>query len=288
MNNSFQPGKTYTITYSSKLKDKWGQELGQDYVFSFTEPDADPSLSLGTYLPVLFTRPEDPTISVQAVNLNSINVSHGSMSLDDFLRTEADYNYRQTFIPADLQTKTVNPGLARNDNQPMAITLSDSPLATGFYYTNVDSPELQNRQNNQHTLVVSNLNVTLKASPSEVLLWAMDLRTQSPAKNIALALYDNKGGKVASGSTDEKGLWRGQLPEGVDNGDLYAILGQPGDDLFGVANSGWSQGLSSWDFGLRSDNSGPRPEVYVYTERPVYRPGDIIHYRGIVKNWYDG
>ena len=53
-------------------------------------------------------------------------------------------------------------------------------------------------------------------------------------------------------------------------------------------NSGWSQGISPWDFGLRSDSSGPRPEVYVYTERPVYRPGDIIHYRGILKNWYDG
>ena len=288
VNGFFTPGQTYTITLSANLKDQWGQALGTDYVFTFTEPDAAPSLSMGGYQQVFFTRPDDPVLSVQAVNLNTLTVSRGSMPLDDFLRIQTDYQYRQTYTPADLQTWTVKPGLARNDNQPVAIKLSDDPLMPGYYYTNVDSPEIQYHDNSQRMLVVSNLNVTLKSSAAEALLWAMDLRTQSPAQSVPLSLYNSKGELLANGTTDEKGLWRGPLFNGPASGSIYAILGEPGDDQFGAAASSWSQGISPWDFNLRSDGSGPRSEAYLYTERPVYRPGDVVYYRGILRNWYDG
>ncbi len=288
LNGNFKPGQRYTVTFSPNLKDRWGQTLGRDYTFSFTEPDAQPDLATGTFLPALFTRPDDPRISVQAVNVNTIIVSHGTLSLDDFMRFQNDYQFKQNFAPADLQTRSLNPGLSLNDNQPVDIDLSSNPLPTGFYFINIDSPEVSTRNTNLHTLVVSNLNVTIKASPSEVLIWAVDLRSQLPASNIPVRLYDEKSGNLASGVTDERGLWQSQISNPLNNGNIYAILGQPGDDQFGVAASDWGQGISPWDFGLRSDTSRARPEVYLYTERPVYRPRDTIHYRGILKNWYDG
>jgi uncharacterized protein YfaS (alpha-2-macroglobulin family) len=290
LNGGFIPGQHYTVTFSSALKDRWGQALGQDYVFSFTERDADPNLSMGTYLPVLFTRPDDPRVSVNAVNLNTVIVSQGTMPLGDFLHTQTDYNFQQSYTPADLQTQTLTPNLPRNDNQPLVIDLSASPLTPGFYFVNVDSPDIQNRNDNRHALVVSNINLTLKASPSEVLVWAIDLRTQSPVKNVPIKLYDEKANNIASGVSDERGLWRAPLQAGqiADGSNLYAILGQPGDDQFGVAASSWGEGISPWDFGLSYATSGTRPEVYLYSERPVYRPGDTVHYRGVLKNWYDG
>jgi uncharacterized protein YfaS (alpha-2-macroglobulin family) len=283
----FTPGKTYAITFSANLKDRWGMALGQDFVFTFTEPDAAPSLSAG-YQQTLFTRPEDPILSVQAVNLNEITVSRGSLSLDDFLRIEMDYNYQQNFTPEALQTWTVKPGLPRNDNQPVAINLHDGPLTPGFYYVNLDSPEIEFHNNTSRTLLVSNLNVTLKVNATEILLWAMDLRTQTPVQNVSVTLYDSKGGQAASGKTDENGLWRGLPRAEMAGHSIYAILGQPGDDQFGAANSNWNQGISPWEFGVRTDSSGPNNEVYLYSERPVYRPGDVVYYRGILRNWYDG
>ena len=288
INAGYTPGQRYTITYSPDLKDRWGQALGQDFVFTFTEPDASPDLRLGSYLPVLFTRPDDPRISAQAVNLNTIVVSHAALSLDDFMRFQNDYTFQQNALPAGLQSRSLNPGLRRNDNQPLIIDLSDNPLPTGLYFTNVESPELETRGANRRTLVVSNLNVTIKASPSEVLVWAIDLRTQQPAQNIPIRLVDEQNVSLASGLTDQRGLWRGPISKSAKSNNVYAILGQPGDDQFGMAASNWGQGISPWDFGLRSDTSAARPQAYLYTERPVYRPGDTVYYRGILKNWYDG
>ncbi len=288
VNGKFNPGQRYSITFPANLKDRWGQALGQDYVFSYSEPDADPSLNLGSYQQVMFTRPDDPRISVQALNLNTIFVSHGQMTLADFLNFQADYNFQNNYIPADQQSFTLNPNLPRNDNQPLAIDLSSGPLSPGFYFFNIDSPDLQYHNGNQRVLAVSNLNTTIKISPTEVLVWAVDLRTHLPAQNIQITLYDNKSKPIASGVTDVRGLWRGPVAEPAGYGNVYAILGQVGEDQFGVASSNWNMGVSSWDFGLSSDPSGPRPEAYLYTERPVYRPGDTVRYRGILKNGYDG
>ena len=289
MSYTFQPGQTYTITFSAHLKDRYGQELGKDTIFTFTEPDASPSLAPGGYLPVLFTRPEDPTVSVQAVNLNTLTVSSGSMSLDDFLRTRTDYNFWQSYSPADLQTWTVNPQLPRNDNQPVTIAISTHPLATGFYYTNIDSTELQYHYNNRRTLVVSNVNLTFKISATEALVWAVDLRTHTPVQNMPVTLYDRNGVSYLSGATDENGLWRGQLSstDSYHNED-YAILGQPGDDQFAIAKAGWNEGVSPGYFGITNILSNPTREAYLYTDRPVYRPGDTVHYRAILRQAYDG
>ncbi len=293
VSGGFNPGKTYTITFSAMLKDRWGQSLTDAGIFTFTEPDAQPALNLANYSQVMFTRPEDPAISVQAVNINTITVSRGSMSLDDFQRTLADYNLQQSFIPANNQTFTVSPGSEHNANQAVDIKLSDKPLTPGIYALNIDSSEVQYHNNyNKRTLVVSNINVTIKTSPTEALIWAVDLRKQTPVTNIPVVLYDQKNVVIATGVTDEHGLFRGQLPQPpsdpMDRAIIHAILGQPGDDQFGMAMTSWGMGISPWDFNLRSDTGGPRLEAYLYSERPVYRPGDVVHYRGILKNGYDG
>ena len=285
------PGKTYTVTFSGKLADRWGQELGQDFVFNFSEPDAQPSLDLGSYIPVLFTRPEDPRISVQAVNINNITVTKGSLSLDDFVHFEEDYQFQQSYIATDQESWNINPGLTRNENQPVMIELNSSPLNTGLYLVNTETNEVPYPSNNRRGLVISNLNVTMKSNAGEVLLWAIDLRTQLPAQNLPvriLATKDNQILEIATGTTDAKGLWHGPIARPSEYGSLYAVLAQPGEDQFGMAANTWDMGISPWDFSLRYDGSGKRPEVYLYSERPVYRPGDSVFYRGILRNWYDG
>jgi len=291
VNGTFVPGQIYTVTFSANLKDRWGQALGQDYIFSFIEPDAAPSLNLGNYSSVLFTRPEDPRISVQAVNVNNVFVSRGTLSLADFLRLRQDYQFLQSYTAVDQQNWTINPNLPRNDNQPVVIDLTDTALSPGLYFINVASPEAQTQNSNRRMLVVSNLNVTFKTSPSEVLVWAIDLRTQLPAQNIPVRLVWQIGEdirEIANGVTDERGLWRGPYSPLAEYGNLLAVLGQPGDDQFGMASSGWDMGVSPWDFSLSYDSSAARPEVYLYSERPIYRPGDKVYYRGVLRNWYDG
>lgn len=284
----FDAGQLYTLILPASLADQWGQTLGQEARFTFREPDANPALDYGNYGQELFTRPDDPLISLRAVNINTLILSRGTLSLDDFLRLETDYQFRQSYAPADNTTWLINPNLPLNNNQPVALSLSEGPLTPGLYYINIDSPDLaqKNIYNNTRFLLSSNLNVTVKASATEALVWAVDLRTQTPAANASLRLFDDKGGRIASGQTDSNGLWRAALPEGASA--AYAVIGNPGDDLFGIGGAEWHAGINPWDFGLQFDESGPHTVGYLYSDRPVYRPGDTVHFRGVLRSLYDG
>ncbi len=289
----FDPGKTYKITFSGRLKDRWGQALGQDYVFTFREPDAAPSISFGSYLPALFVRPEQPVVNVQAVNVHTLNISRGTFLLNDFLHYENDYDFSKTYTPADLQTHTENLDSSLNQNAPYPVNFSPdgTTLVPGLYYVDVTSDQVKNSPNSRGlALLVSNLNLTLKTSATQTLVWAMDLRTQAPVPNQVLTIYDEKSNAIATGTTDENGLWQGQIPQTATGyrGYIFAVLGQPGDDLFGLAMSNWDLQLSPWDFGLSLGAGSPQTKIYLYTERPIYRPGDIVHYRGVVRKAYNG
>ncbi len=282
----FEAGQTYTVTLPASLSDEWGQTLGQDIQFTFREPDANPSLDYGSYVQELFTRPGDPVLSVRAVNIQTITLSHSALTLDDFLRLGSDYTYRQNFIPPEIETRTLRPNLPRNLNQPVEFALSEAPLTPGFYLVEIDSPDISPHDQNRRLLVSSNVNVTVKASATEVLVWAVNLDSRQPVSFATASVYDEKGERIAGGETDADGLWHGEIPAG--SSARMVVIGNPGEETFGVGSPNWNLGISPWDFDLRFDLSGPRIMGYLYTDRPVYRPGDVVSFRGILRSHDDG
>ncbi len=294
-NGLFEPGTSYTVTFSKDLKDRWGQALGQNYVFTFRQPDAEPSVSFGSgsYLPALFTRPEAPLVDVQAVNVSQLHVVLANFSLSDFFRFQSDFNYRLAYSPSQFEDWNEQPSLTPNQNKPYTVDLSRQgqrpTMAPGLYYVEVTSREITKPRQSAAPLLVSNVNLTLKTTGNQAFVWAMDLRTQTPAANAAVTLYDEKGSVQASGVTDANGIWQGSFARNsTSDYNVYAVLGQPGDDWFGMAADHWNTDINPWNFNLRVGGSAPRPQVYFYTERPVYRPGDTVHYRGILRSLFNG
>jgi uncharacterized protein YfaS (alpha-2-macroglobulin family) len=288
VNNFYVSGQSYSITFSAKLKDRWGQALGKDYVFTFREPDANPSIGLGSSF--LFTRAQAPLVDAQVVNVNQLHIALGSFTLADFFRYQSDYNYRSAYSPNELASWDEQTNLTLNQNAPYTIDLSrkGQALATGLYYVKISS-EVTQRYPAAAPLLVSNVNLTLKTNANQAFVWAVDLRTQTPVANAAVALYDEKGNLQASGVTDVNGIWQGSFARNsIYDYNVYAMLGQPGDDLFGMAAQSWNTEIGPENFNLRSGGSAPQQTIYLYTERPVYRPGDTVHYRGILRSRFDG
>ena len=121
-----------------------------------------------------------------------------------------------------------------------------------------------------YLLVVSNVQITYKISDEDVLVWAVDLRSNTPAANTPISIYSEDGTVLASGQTDEQGLFRSAVPAGRDPYALtYAVLSQPGDALFSLAVSSWNQGIASWDFGLMPNSQRAR-FLPVYLHRPAH------------------
>jgi uncharacterized protein YfaS (alpha-2-macroglobulin family) len=159
-------------------------------------------------------------------------------------------------------------------------------LPTGFYFLGLDSPEVRNNNpfDDFRLLIVADANLTFKTSTTDGLLWLTDLENGRPVAGAALKIYDDHNAVLAEGKTDADGMFHTTLPEPPEGyGQRFAI--SEDENAFGFASSGWGSGVNVWDYGIWSDYYAPtnRPVAYVYTERPIYRPGQPVYFKGIVR-----
>ncbi|MFN2144869.1 MAG: hypothetical protein ACK2T7_05925, partial [Anaerolineales bacterium] len=118
--------------------------------------------------------------------------------------------------------------------------------------------------------VKSGLNLTLKQTRTEALIWATDLASGQPVPDLPVSLYAGADLLEAVVRTGADGL---AAVDDLTLGDLwdpfFAMAGEPGDEGFGIAYNRWEEGLNPWDFDVNSEFWGSDYQGYLYTDRPI-------------------
>jgi uncharacterized protein YfaS (alpha-2-macroglobulin family) len=119
------------------------------------------------------------------------------------------------------------------------------------------------------TINVTRLFLVTKKSPKRLLLFAADAQTGKPISGCTVKLLDEKGKLVTQGRTDEKGLM-------LADWDRHQV------GIFVTA----PDGSIAWkDF---PSETHERYTVYLYTDRPLYRPNQRVYFKGIVRQFEGG
>jgi uncharacterized protein YfaS (alpha-2-macroglobulin family) len=211
----------------------------------------------------------------------------------------------------------------RNTNNLLKVPLAEDggPLPSGIYWVEMRAPEVTygdgSTDNSQtparHLLIVSPFNLISKRSVDEVLVWVTDLQTGQPVAGVPVrmagdsdveAVSDEEGiargaattaepwspvtiyaGSV--GDRPEQGGGAGSVGDRPEQGGGAGSVGdrpeQGGPIPYGVSSTDWQNGLASWDFGLPSEFPPPLLQGYFYTDRPIYRPGQTVFWKGILR-----
>lgn len=284
----FSGSAAYTLTIDPTLQDRWGGALGSPYTASFTTTPSRPQLSIPLLqygANVLFMTPEDPGIAAQVVNIPAVNLSAETLSLDSFIEFAA---FPEQILPyfTNAEMTTWQQDISTADEQLESVLLEldrqGAALTPGIYLYGLDAPGLEIAPQ-PFMLVVSNLQVTLKRSEEQLFAWIVDLRSGMPAADKPFALYTATG--IADNcTTDADGRCVFVLPEDMDPyASLVVAGGQPGEEDFTIGMDRWTMGLSGWDFGLTTYRTQEDTFAYVYTDRPIYRPGQEVHFRVVVR-----
>jgi hypothetical protein len=135
-------------------------------------------------------------------------------------------------------------------------------------------------------LVVSKYNLTFKNTNNETLAWATDLQSGQPVKSLPLTFFagQRRLGRASTGA-DGVGLAEYQK-EADDNYILYAFAGDPAKpgENFAVTSSEWTNGIDRYNFDDIYTEDYLQPyNAYLYTERNIYRPGQTVYYKGILR-----
>jgi uncharacterized protein YfaS (alpha-2-macroglobulin family) len=283
----FIPDTNYTFEVSARIKDRWGQPLGDSFVYETRTPPLPSMLNVPLFgWSVAFVRPDEPVLYAQAANIQNTSATVAPLALQDFFSLQNSYENQQAYAPNNSSTYSQTFELPPGDTSEVKIGLTqeNTQLLPGLYYVQLSSPQIESK--NVYFVASSQVNLTFKLGATEALVWAVDLPSQTPVANAPITIYDDKGNEIASGTTDESGLWKGTV--GAHGYQVYAMLGAPGDENFGMSVNNWGWGINAWDFGYSQLVQAPHTKIYMYTDRPIYRPGQTIYFRGVARQAFNG
>ncbi len=192
----------------------------------------------------------------------------------------------------------VKKDLPSDKNVPVDIPLTraGNALPPGLYYYQVGSPELSDKQGQNPSsmmLVVSRIHLVMKQSQNQLTVWAVNLDTNQPLAGgqlkIMVASQTGELTQIGAVTTDQKGL--AQLDyafQDTTNNLVYAVMGKPGDADFSFSMSNWTEGVNAWDFGIPFSYQEQSTHTYIYTDRPIYRPGQKVDFRVLVHEEMNG
>ncbi len=279
----------YVIELSARLKDRWGQSLGDPFVLEVRTPPLPSMLNVPMYgWAMTLVRPDEAALYANAVNIQNVNTTVAPLSLQDFFTLQNSYENQQAYTPGNPVALSQSFNLPPGGPSEVQIGLAqrNNQLLPGLYYVQLASPQITSPTKNIYLVASSQVNLTFKLGATEALIWAVDLPSQTPVADAPVVIYDEAGASIGSGTTDENGLWKGPLE--AFSSQAFAILGAPGDENFAVAVSQWGSGLSAWDFGYSERVQPPHTQIYLYTDRPIYRPGQTVYFRGVARQAFNG
>jgi uncharacterized protein YfaS (alpha-2-macroglobulin family) len=118
-------------------------------------------------------------------------------------------------------------------------------------------------------VIVSDVGLVSKAAPGQVLLYAADRASGAPVAGCDVRLIANQQ-PVASGTTGADGVFTTTLAQVA------------ADDVVSVARCG--DQIAASDPGSWYLRESPRELAgYVYTDKPIYRPGHTVHVKALLR-----
>ena len=179
-----------------------------------------------------------------------------------------------------------------NITKTEALTLQDNngkPLGPGFYFLSMNVSNVDHTGRpyvDQRFLAVTREHLTFKTSASDGLVWATDPATGKPLPGMAIQVLDGDSNVLGSGKTDKDGLLHVDLPTWDPNqGYPMRVAISQDAQTFAYTSGDWDSGVYPEQFGINQGFYMPVTSTlaYVYSDRPLYRPGQPVYFKGIVR-----
>ena len=212
--------------------------------------------------------------------------------LIDFAKLYADHyhdrgngdNVRDIPIPSDLEpAATWTNVVTRSTEDGTSVeTILPVDLAPGLYVVNMRH---KNVLYDQMFVVLTSNTLVVKNNGHELFVWLTDINGAN-VPEAEIRVYSSRGEKVREGKTDENGQYRVSIPTGVEPMLVSARVEKAGlsGDVTLAGFDGWN---SYFPYEYR-DRSYSLPEgqpylIYTYTERPIYRPGQTVNFKSVIR-----
>jgi len=309
LDGELKPRTRYTVVIDSTLTDVFGQRLGARVVKNITTTPYTPTVRY-PYGRMVVERNGPRTLAAQHVNIDTLDLIIAgvpdSLEAQALARSWGWEDLWSRLLPAATHQRIPVTGLpdvprvtavrlpTSNAARPGSATLLAVKIASGQ-----SDPDDQFKP--VALIQVTDLAVHARIGTEEGVVWVTGVGDGKPRAGAKVTLHDPKGKQRATAVTDARGLARlsGFAPpdttgpvssedcEYCGSGDGFEgyVAASLGTDRALLGISQYDPDLSPWQFNVSSawgDQRRPSAAT-VFTERGIYRPGEPVYAKAIVR-----
>lgn len=248
-----------------------------------------------------YTQPA-PHYFLEAINQKSVHIQATRLSPEDVVpvvrqtelfRSDKPFLPFASFYQVD---KEFELRLPTNKRRVVPINLVDlhPTFNRGFIFLQIDTGGEADKWDRylKVLLQITEIGLSAKFSAENIIVWVTELKSGLPVSRARLEIRDQTNTIRWRGETDDNGQveapgWKklGLTPDPKQYGPPRLwIFARKGEDV-AFTSSDWDYGIDPFRFNLPFDWS-PEPapfKGYIFTERGIYRAGEIVHIKGIIR-----
>ncbi|MBI2895624.1 MAG: Ig-like domain-containing protein [Deltaproteobacteria bacterium] len=301
LGGQLRPRTTYRVTIRPDLVDTFGQRYRGPRTFTFTVGSYRPSASLALDGRILEASASG-RVAARVANVRQARLLLKHVSPSDLYSTVESVGWGSEMTPKLAgqagvidRTLTLGVGPAERRTVPLDIRpglTNGKGLVVVEFGSNESASEYYRYR--RAIVAVTNLSQTVKVSPRGGLVWVTRLDDGRPVPGARVTIFRRGGTRVDGGVTDSSGivqipadrLWGDRSPDQYEAQDTLFVA-TTGDDATYVR--GFEGGVDPWELGVSSawEQPGDDLEGHLFFERGIYRPGDRLRVKGVVREWSD-
>ena len=289
----FEPNHVYQVTLDPTVTSTLGKTLGRTVSRRVYIPNVPASIRIrgsGHYLSAAGWR----QLRIEAVNVSAVEVRAERVHRNNLLyfamrragghRGYGWYNRDRAHEHLGERVGEQHLDLAAPPNTVREVALEMDALL-GEEKTGAFVLHLQPDEGNavRQLIVLTDIGLSVKQHPRGMLAWANSIRTAQPMEGVRVKVYTRSNQLLHDGLTDGAGLVRfAGGPAASEDQEPFLVTAERGEDLCYlplaerlVALHGDTRGLA-WPAGDL--------EAFLYTDRGIYRPGETVFLRAVVKD----
>jgi hypothetical protein len=295
------PETRYRVRLSKWLKDSYGNRLGRDVAFDLRTVSYRPSFGMPAGQGIVEGEGE-LLYPVRLVNIDSLAIRMRRLEPSEvvpFWRAAYE-RYDDSGRPWQRagffrHVRAWRPGLERNQRALLPVRLEPglAGARSGFLFVELDGfgQVSAGYRFSRAFLQVTQYGLTGKFAPENGLALVTRLSDASPVAGAALELRDDENRLVWQGRSGPDGMATlpGWQALGVKARNEWSsprlwlfCRGEAGEAF---VHSDWGTGIGPWEFGVSYDWSPDpaRPQAFLFTEKGLYRAGDTVRIKGMVR-----
>ena len=283
INGDFKPATRYKITILKGLRGENEEVLKSEITRITTTGNYNPEVHFkndGIYL----ASAGNMLLPIETMNINHVKLTIHKLfpnNIIHYLRDHWEYKELSSLF-AEKELKIVAEANIEKKTMIDLKTLIGAE-GSGIYIINaLGGSKSRKYDSAQKTIMVSDLGITAKRSANDVLIWVNRLSNGKAAKNALITLLNAANQTIATGKTDDDGIAHFKNTKFAPDHPPFAIIARKGEDTAILEMEKGKIDLTAFNVGGRKRETG-ECEAFIFTDRGVYRPGENVHIKGIVR-----